>query len=122
MEDNGESSDAASNKEVANNDAAISNEVSNCVSWRQTVDCNPNKGCDSNRDLSCNENVPRNASGFCECKNGEKKMIKECTDYLQYDTCEDACNGNYLISGVAYARGVGCPCLLTKMNYLMLCY
>ena len=110
IEDNEESaSDGTSNEEgnneVNNNEAANSKEESNCVSWRQTLGCNSNGGCDSNRDLSCNVNVPRNASGFCECKNG-KKMIKECVDDLQYDTCEDACNGNYLIYGIKYAQSV----------------
>ena len=62
------------------------------MSWRQTGGCDPNGLREPNSDKSCDAVIPDGASGYCECKGGERKMEKRCTKGL-YDTCDAACKG-----------------------------
>ena len=72
----------------------ILTEDSSCVSWRQTGRCDPNGPRESHLDKNCGENVPSDASGYCDCANGAKRMTKTCGDQPTYETCNEACNGN----------------------------
>ena len=72
----------------------VSNVASKCVSWRHTSRCKANGPRESHRDKQCHEDIPSGASGYCECSNGKKKMMKGCDDVAQYKNCNDACIGN----------------------------
>ena len=66
--------------------------VNDCVSWRQTdFCCSPNGDREPINDKSCNEAVPDNVSGFCECREGVRTMQKTCKKG-KFLTCNDACN------------------------------
>ena len=63
----------------------------NCVSWRQTSSCSPNGNREPINDKSCNETVPNDVSGFCECREGVRTMPKWCRKG-KFLNCNDACN------------------------------
>jgi len=61
-----------------------------CISWRQTGNCDPQGERESTQDLSCDAVVPQGASGYCECKGGRKEQLSTC----EHDsfTCENICS------------------------------
>ena len=65
------------------------------MSWRQTGGCDPNGRRESQHDKNCDAVVPNGASGYCECRNGIRKMQKGC-NAGSYRTCNDACKGQIL--------------------------
>lgn len=60
-----------------------------CVSWRQTGNCDPDGPREPTKDLPCSDEVPEDASGFCECADGRKAEKSGCGHALF--TCADAC-------------------------------
>ena len=62
------------------------------MSWRQTGGCDPNGPRESHLDKNCDAIIPNDASGYCECKDGQRKMHKACIAG-SFKTCNDACKG-----------------------------
>jgi len=62
----------------------------NCVYWRQTGGCKPDGTREPDADKPCWETISSGASGYCECKNGNKK--ESTCDHGDF-TCNDACGG-----------------------------
>ena len=70
-------------------DASANHTLEQCVSWRQTGNCDPNGPREPEHDLGCDKPVPNAASGFCECFGGRKASLEGC-GHLGF-TCADAC-------------------------------
>ena len=72
-----------------------------CVSWRQTGNCKWSGRREEENDKQC-ETVIKDESGYCECRDGSKRMKKGCSKPIDfgydYNTCRDACaaGDNYM--------------------------
>lgn len=62
-----------------------------CVSWRQTANCDPEGGRESEFDRNCMDLVPGGASGYCEC-DGDDRAGKSKCDHGVF-TCDEICRG-----------------------------
>lgn len=59
-----------------------------CVSWRQTGDCDPDGPREPDADQACHDVIPGERSGYCECANGTR-VRGECGHPIW--TCNAAC-------------------------------
>ena len=66
----------------------------NCVYWRQTGGCKPDGTREPDADKPCWETISSGASGYCECKNGNKK--ESTCDHGDF-TCNDACGDRRML-------------------------
>jgi len=62
-----------------------------CISWRQTGNCDPNGPREPQNDKSCDTPITA-GSGFCECAGGVKRQLSNC-DGKDF-TCAAACAGD----------------------------
>jgi len=74
--------------------AAICQDHTNCISWRQTGGCDPYGPREPQFDKFCDANIPNGASGYCECSGGLKQMMKGCSKG-EFRNCNDACKNDY---------------------------
>ena len=63
----------------------------NCMKWSQTAGCDPNGNRQPAKDKSCQVSINDNWSGYCECRDGSKKMKKGCQKGA-FRTCAIACD------------------------------
>mmetsp|Transcript_48171 Transcript_48171/g.98408 ORF Transcript_48171/g.98408 Transcript_48171/m.98408 type:complete len:320 (+) Transcript_48171:167-1126(+) len=61
-----------------------------CVAWRQTGECRADGPREASADLPCRREVPKGASGFCECTHGRKTAFMTCWHHGSF-TCESKC-------------------------------
>ena len=60
------------------------------------MNCNPDGKRKPMNDKDCKASINHDGAGYCECKNGSKKMKKGCRPGL-HETCFDACyDGRYI--------------------------
>ena len=62
-----------------------------CVMWRQTKGCDPEGWHEPRNDKKCDERIPDDASGYCECRHERWRMFKGCQKG-KYRTCKQACD------------------------------
>ena len=62
---------------------------SSCLGWRSTTGCNPEGPRDNTSDLNCDQSVPSERSGFCECSDGSKRVLSTCNHPAF--TCKQEC-------------------------------
>ena len=55
---------------------AINN--TNCVAWRQTAGCYPSGARETQNDRDCEVDIPTGISGYCECEDGTRAMLRGC--------------------------------------------
>merc|ERR1712224_830194 len=67
-----------------------------CIAWRQTGGCDPNGPREPHFDKPCDADIPSDASGYCQCFGGIKKMMKGCAKG-GFGNCDVACRSNYEI-------------------------
>ena len=60
-----------------------------CVSWRQTGNCDPNGPREPDKDQHCLTSILETSSGYCECYGGRKAQLSSC-GHTSF-TCEQAC-------------------------------
>ena len=60
-----------------------------CVSWRQTKDCNPSGARQPQSDRPCKSKIRKGQSGFCECRDGIRTGEVAC-EHPEF-TCDAKC-------------------------------
>ena len=58
-----------------------------CVGFRQTAGCDPGGARESSADKACEDEVPRGASGYCECRGTRVNFTCDHAELF----CRDAC-------------------------------
>ena len=61
--------------------------ASACVAFRQTAGCDPGGARESSADKACEDEVPRGASGYCECRGTRVNFTCDHAELF----CRDAC-------------------------------
>lgn len=70
-------------------EAAAAPKEGDCVSWRQTKDCNPSGARQPQLDRPCKSKIRKGQSGFCECRDGIRTGEVAC-EHPDF-TCEAKC-------------------------------
>ena len=70
-----------------------------CIAWRQTGRCDPNGPREPQFDKSCDVDIPKWASGYCQCNGGIKSMLKKCSKG-EFRNCNEACKKSKLLNKI----------------------
>jgi len=78
-----------------------------CVAWRQTGQCSADGPREEQKDLSCDQRIAPDNSGFCECGGGRIVRKPGCSagDELEPFTCQEECRREetlYDVLGIDY--------------------
>ena len=74
-----------------------------CIGWKQTGGCDPNGPREPHFDKPCGADIPNGASGYCQCKDGRKSMLKKCSKG-KFRNCNEACEKGKLLSEIFFRR------------------
>jgi len=70
-------------------DDSVNSTLEQCVSWRQTGNCDPNGPREPGNDKPCSAWINTQPSGYCECFGGRRANLNSCNQ--GGFTCFDAC-------------------------------